>query len=173
MFYLSANENVTGPFTREELLNSIQDGIIPANAQIREEGSNQWQPISVLSQPQPSQYQAQPNTAVVPAVAHPHYQPGYRNPSTAILLELLPGILLQTFGIGNIYAGNVTFGITMMITYWVSILVNVFLMMFLIGFVTWPITFALYLTFCLIYAQKGAERANWRVNMEVSQRYNS
>lgn len=179
MFYLSSNEHITGPYTRDELLESVKDGVINQDALIREQGSDDWQPISTLTQPPQDQaattiyppaishnYPHQP-----PAVYHPHYHHGYRNPSTAVLLEILPGILMQTFGIGNIYAGNVAFGVTMMLTYWALTVINMLLCFVLIGVITWPLTFVLYLVFCVIYAQKGAERTNWRVNMQVSPRY--
>jgi len=67
-------------------------------------------------------------------------RPGTKDPTAAILLEVLPAISLQTFGIGNIYAGNVLAGVLIMVTYWITCLVNLGLCVFLIGFVTWPLT---------------------------------
>ena len=67
-------------------------------------------------------------------------RPVAKDPTAAILLEILPGICLQTFGIGNIYAGNVLGGVLIMIAYWISILVNIGLCFLLIGFITGPLT---------------------------------
>jgi TM2 domain-containing membrane protein YozV len=65
---------------------------------------------------------------------------GTKDPTAAILLEILPAISLQTFGIGNIYAGNVLGGVLIMVAYWITCLVNLGLCVFLIGFITWPLT---------------------------------
>jgi TM2 domain-containing membrane protein YozV len=65
---------------------------------------------------------------------------GTKDPTAAVLLEVLPAISLQTFGIGNIYAGNVLGGVLIMVGYWISCLVNLALCFILIGFITWPLT---------------------------------
>jgi len=65
---------------------------------------------------------------------------GTKDPTAAVLLEILPGICLSTFGIGNIYAGNVLAGLLIMVGYWLSCLVNLGLCFLLIGFITWPLT---------------------------------
>jgi hypothetical protein len=49
-----------------------------------------------------------------------------RDPGLAVVFELVPGLFLQTFGIGNIYAGNVMMGVLMMVGYWVLSVVNFF-----------------------------------------------
>jgi hypothetical protein len=67
--------------------------------------------------------------------------PGTKDPTAAVLLEILPALCLQTFGIGNIYAGNVLGGVLIMVGYWISCLVNFALCFILIGFLTWPLTF--------------------------------
>lgn len=63
-----------------------------------------------------------------------------KDPTAAVLLEVLPAISLHTFGIGNIYAGNVVVGLLLMFGYWATCLVNLALCFILIGFVTWPLT---------------------------------
>jgi len=68
-------------------------------------------------------------------------RPGTKDPTAAILLEVLPAISLQTFGIGNIYAGNVLGGVLIMLGYWVALAVNIALCFILIGFLTGPLTF--------------------------------
>ncbi len=73
------------------------------------------------------------NVAGVPAIVP-------KDPTAAILLELLPALTIQTFGIGNIYAGNVLVGVLLMIGYWMSCAVNFLLCFIVIGFITWPLT---------------------------------
>ncbi len=67
-------------------------------------------------------------------------RPGTKDPTAAVLLELLPALCMQTFGIGNIYAGNVLAGVLIMIAYWISVVVNIGLCFILIGFLTGPLT---------------------------------
>lgn len=175
---LSSNGHVTGPYSRQELMDSINDGVISSNAKIQEEGTDNWLPISVLNslgqEPQsttgaivPVQYPS-PYSNHPPTVYNPYYQP--KSQVAAILLEILPGLCFQTFGIGNIYAGNVLFGILMMFTYWVLFVLNCLLVFVGIGIITFPITIMLYLIFGIIYAQKGVERSNWRMIMEHQSR---
>jgi TM2 domain-containing membrane protein YozV len=63
----------------------------------------------------------------------------------AVGLEAGPGLFLQTFGIGHLYAGKVGTGLAIMISYWVLQAINVSLMPFLIGWITAPLTFLIYL----------------------------
>lgn len=63
----------------------------------------------------------------------------------AVLLELVPGFVLQTFGLGHIYRGRVGMGLFIMLSYWALQAVNVLLMTLLIGFVTAPLTWLFYL----------------------------
>jgi len=63
---------------------------------------------------------------------------------TAVGLEVVPGFLLQTFGIGHIYTGRVGAGLAIMISYWVLQIINAWLCTFLIGFVTAPLTWLAY-----------------------------
>ena len=63
-----------------------------------------------------------------------------KDPTAAVLLEIFPAICMQTFGIGNIYAGNVLIGIAIMVAYWISCVVNFLLCFVLIGVITWPLT---------------------------------
>ena len=165
-YYLSSSSHVTGPYAREELIGSLKDGVIPRNAQICEEGTENWVPIQNLT------------GGLVPTVAHTPFTEldtsekaqvtvsNYYNPKTpgvAVLLEVIPGFFLQTFGIGNIYAGNIITGIVLMLTYWTLLLVNIFLAFFLIGFVTGPLTFVVYLVVAILTAQSSANRANYRM----------
>ena len=76
----------------------------------------------------------------------------------AALLEILPGIFLQTFGIGHIYAGNVGRGLVIMFGYWALTAINALLCYVLIGFVTWPLTFLAFAIFSTIAASNAAKR---------------
>lgn len=65
--------------------------------------------------------------------------------SLAIGLEVGPGVFLQTFGIGHLYAGRTRTGLGIMLSYWVLQALNVALIPFWIGLFTWPLTFLAYL----------------------------
>ena len=91
-----------------------------------------YQPPPPSSNPYPSQQ--------VQHVIH-HYQPAPRSAGTAVLLEVLPGFFLQTFGIGHIYAGNVGVGLLFMFGYWFVLFVNILLCLLIIGFITGPLCF--------------------------------
>jgi hypothetical protein len=54
------------------------------------------------------------------------------------MLELLPGMFMQTFGIGHMYAGNAALGILFMFGYWFVFFANVLLLFVGIGFLTLP-----------------------------------
>jgi TM2 domain-containing membrane protein YozV len=86
-----------------------------------------------------------------------HYHPT-RDPGLAVVLELVPGVFLQTFGIGNIYAGNVAGGILFMIGYWVLQTINIILCFVLIGIVTLPLTWIAFMIICPIVANGAAKR---------------
>ncbi len=73
---------------------------------------------------------------VAPAPARPIVA---KDGSVAALLEVLPGLFFQTFGIGHIYAGNVVTGLVLMFGYWCVQAINVLLMFVLVGFVTAPL----------------------------------
>lgn len=66
----------------------------------------------------------------------------------AVGLEVGPGMLLQTFGIGHMYAGRVGTGLAIMLAYWALQAVNVALMYVMVGFVTFPLTLLAFLVAC-------------------------
>lgn len=76
----------------------------------------------------------------------------------AALLEILPGIFLQTFGIGHIYAGNVGRGLILMFGYWILQGINFLLTFLLIGWVTGVLTFLFFAIFSTIAASNAAKR---------------
>lgn len=65
--------------------------------------------------------------------------------TAAVLLEVLPGLLFQTFGIGHIYQGRVGLGLFIMISYWLLQGLNLILTLFLVGLVTGPLTWLFYM----------------------------
>ncbi len=82
-----------------------------------------------------------------------------KDPGVALILELVPGMFLQTFGIGNLYVGNLGAGIAILIGYWIASLVNFLLCFVLIGFVTWPLT---WIGFAIFSSWLAVERARTR-----------
>lgn len=86
------------------------------------------------------------------------YQAAGPDNGIAALLEILPGIFVQTFGIGHIYAGNVGRGLLIMFGYWLSCGINFLLTFVLVGFVTWPLTFLAFAIFSTIAASNAAKR---------------
>ncbi len=80
-----------------------------------------------------------PQLPVVQQVHHHHHHSG-PEPGIAVILEILPGLKMQTFGIGNMYAGNVAAGLFMMVGYWVLMVINFLLCLVVVGFITWPLT---------------------------------
>ena len=176
-YFLSSSEHVTGPYTREELVDSLKYGMVSEDSKICEEDTDSWVPISTLLEPK-----APPKNAIVPAepptpftdieAANPNPSTVYNNyyngksSGVATLLEILPGTFMATFGIGNLYAGNIATGITLMLTYWVFFVINIFLLFFFIGFLTLPATYVIYLVISIVNAQKAADRSNWQMIMD-------
>ena len=76
--------------------------------------------------------------APAPQQVHHYYHP-QKSGGVAALLEVLPGLFLQTFGIGHMYAGNVGTGLIIMLGYWALTFVNILLCFVFIGFITWPL----------------------------------
>lgn len=58
----------------------------------------------------------------------------------AVGLEVGPGAILQTFGVGHMYAGRYSTGLAIMVSYWVLQAINAMLMTVFIGFITAPLT---------------------------------
>ncbi|HYY94116.1 MAG TPA: hypothetical protein VE713_06320, partial [Pyrinomonadaceae bacterium] len=87
-----------------------------------------YQPPAYQPPRTPYPYQQQPVVQYVN-----YYQTPPRSSGVAALLELLPGLFFQTFGIGHIYAGNVGVGLLFMFGYWFIQFINVLLCFVLIG----------------------------------------
>ncbi|WP_200267469.1 hypothetical protein [Luteolibacter pohnpeiensis] len=87
-----------------------------------------------------------------------HFYPAGPEPGFAMLLELIPGLFLQTFGIGVIYAGSLLTGISLMLAYWLLAAINFMLCFVAIGFVTWPLTWIGFMIFCPIIASHAAKK---------------
>ena len=92
------------------------------------------------------------------------YAPAYQRPQSsadpgvAALLEVLGGMFMQTFGIGHIYAGNVTTGLLFMFGFWFLCAINVILMVVLIGFLTYPICWIAIMIISPIVAANSVKR---------------
>ena len=116
-----------------------------------------YQPPRPYQQPQqqPSPHSPQQ----VQHVVH-HYRTPPKATAVAVLLEVLPGFFLQTFGIGNLYAGNVGVGLLFMFGYWFIQFINLLLCFVLIGFITMPLCFILAMVIAPIVASNAAQRAN-------------
>jgi len=87
-----------------------------------------------------------------------------KDPGIALVLELLPGIVCQVFGLGSIYAGRVGQGLVVMIGYWIAQLVNVLLTFVLIGFLTAFATFVVTAVVASLLAWNAARdsQERWR-----------
>ena len=67
----------------------------------------------------------------------------------AVGLEVGPGVLLQTWGVGHLYAGRTGTGLAIMFSYWVLQAINAALVSFFgLGLVTGFLTFLGFLVFC-------------------------
>lgn len=88
------------------------------------------------------------------------YQSPPKVSAVAVLLEVLPGFFLQTFGIGQMYAGNIGMGLLFMFGYWFIQFINLLLCLVFIGFLTLPLTFILAMVISPILASNTAERTN-------------
>ena len=116
-----------------------------------------YQPPRPYQPPQPPQPHYPPQQ--VQHVIH-HYQAPPKSSGTAVLLEVLPGFFLQTFGIGHLYAGNVGVGLLFMFGYWFVQFINLLLCFVFIGILTLPLCFILAMVISPILASQAAERAN-------------
>lgn len=93
----------------------------------------------------------------VQQVIHYHHAPT-KSAGAAVALELVPGFLFQTFGIGNIYAGNVGVGLLFLFGYWFVLFINILLCMVLIGFITLPICWIAMMIIAPLTAANSASR---------------
>jgi hypothetical protein len=67
----------------------------------------------------------------------------------AVGLEVGPGVLLQTWGVGHMYSGRFGTGIAIMFSYWVLQAINAALVSFFgLGIITGILTFLGFLVFC-------------------------
>jgi len=83
----------------------------------------------------PPMYPPQP----YPVARQVVYYVPQKSAGVAVILELLPGMFIQTFGIGHLYAGNVGVGLLFMFGYWFVLFINFLLCFIFIGFITLPI----------------------------------
>ena len=93
-------------------------------------------------------------------IHHHHHSGPVKSVGTAVALELGPGFLIQTFGIGNLYAGNVGIGLALMFGYWIVTAINFVLCFLVIGFFTWPLCWLFAMILSPILAAKHCEKVN-------------
>jgi len=67
-----------------------------------------------------------------------HYYRPQKEVSTAVLLEVIPG-LFGIFGIGHIYTGRVGLGLAFLFGFWAIEFVNFLLTFIFIGIITMPL----------------------------------
>ncbi len=89
-------------------------------------------------------------------VVHYHQSPP-KSAGAAVALELVPGFLFQTFGIGNMYAGNVGLGLAFLFGYWFVLFINILLCLVFIGFITLPLC---WIAMMIIAPLSAANRAS-------------
>ena len=65
-YYLLQNGKEYGPYARQDIVESIKDGGIPLETQIREESQAEWQSVCILLPPKP-----QPDAPVVEKIRVP------------------------------------------------------------------------------------------------------
>ena len=111
--------------------------------------------------PPPARYPVQ-GPGVPAPYAHGGYRPApvHKDPSTAALLEALPGFFAHIFGCGHLYNGNIGLGLGLMFGYWLIQLINVVLAFFIVGFFTFFLTWILFMVFSAIKASKDARFIN-------------
>lgn len=119
--------------------------------------SQQYEPLPPPRQYQPPAYQPPRQQHYV---QHLHYyQPPPKSAGVAALLEILPGLFLQTFGVGHLYTGRVALGLLFMFGYWFLTFINILLCFVLVGFVTWPICFVTTMILSPILAAGNASKS--------------
>ena len=109
--------------------------------------------------PPPAPHPAPPQQVV-------HYIHGGPSVGTAVALEILLGLFMQTFGVGNLYAGNTGGGLFMMFGYWGLQFINFLLCLVLIGLITLPLTWIAFMIFCPIVANSSAKRRAYELMMQ-------
>jgi len=67
-----------------------------------------------------------------------HYYRPQKEVSTAVLLEVIPG-LFGIFGIGHIYTGRVGLGLAFLFGFWAITFINSLLIIVFIGIITTPL----------------------------------
>ncbi|MEO6391710.1 MAG: hypothetical protein ABIP75_07645 [Pyrinomonadaceae bacterium] len=102
-----------------------------------------------------------------PQVVHVYHQP-QKSAGVAAILEVLPGFLIQTFGIGHLYAGNIGLGLFFMFGYWAITFVNFLLCFIFIGFITWPICWIFMMIMSPILASNAANVKNSQAQQQYS-----
>lgn len=89
--------------------------------------------------------------------------PQEKSLALAMLLELLPGLCIQTFGIGHIYAGNTGVGIGFLVGFWAIVLANIALIFFCgVGLIIWPVCWIIFMIVSPVLLNQHLQKINPR-----------
>ena len=147
-WYYAVGSQQFGPFDVEAIKRLINSGLITRTTPMWRAGMENWSAAAEVEElkeafstvpPPISPPTPTPAPAAAAAAATAMGAPRPVDPAVAALLELLPGLIAYTFGIGHIYAGNVATGLIIMFSYWAVAFVNFLLCFVFIGFITWPL----------------------------------
>jgi hypothetical protein len=86
----------------------------------------------------------------------PPFPAAVKDPNTAVLLEILPGLFAFTFGIGHLYLGRTARGLLLMFGYWFVLFVNAVLLVFGIGLCTGTVCHLAMVAVSAIWAHNDA-----------------
>ena len=172
-WYVNVEGKEYGPVSSAELKQWADEQRITPQTAVKKGEQGQWvaadrvkglfskpsiqQPTEPVSPPQvqPVVREAQP---VVREVVH-HHHAAPKSAGVAAILEVVPGLLIQTFGIGHMYVGNVGLGLAFMLGYWFVAFINLLLCFVLIGFITWPLCWLVMMVLSPILAANAASKS--------------
>lgn len=168
-WYYAVGSQQFGPFDVEAIKRLINSGLITRTTPMWRAGMENWSAAAEVEElkeafstvpPPISPPTPTPTPAPAAAAATAMGAPRPVDPAVAALLELLPGLIAYTFGIGHIYAGRLALGLTLMVGGWLILLINFGLIFLLVGVCTFPIAFILLAVFCTISAYRSAQSRN-------------
>lgn len=159
-WYYSVGSQQFGPFDLEAIKRLVSSGLITRATPMWRAGMEAWVSAEKVEELAEAFSVIPPPVTLPPPAAVASLAPRPVDPAVAALLELLPGLIVYTFGIGHIYAGRLALGLTIMVGGWLILFVNFGLIFLLVGFCTFPIAFILLAVFCTISAYRSAQGRN-------------
>jgi hypothetical protein len=162
-WYYGVGSQQFGPFDIEAIRRLVNSGLITRTTPMWRAGMESWSAASSVEELKEAFSTIPPPIAppaASPAFATAISAPRQVDPAVAALLELLPGLIVYTFGIGHIYAGRLGLGLTLMVGGWLILLINFGLIFLLVGVCTFPIAFILLAVFSSISAYRTAQGRN-------------